>query len=40
MADNLGALDLELGTEHIERLNSVSDRLRVVLDGSDFESDR
>ena len=40
MADNLGALDLELGTEHIERLNSVSGRLRVVLDGSDFESDR
>ena len=40
MADNLGALDLELGTEHIERLNAVSDRLRVVLDGSDFESDR
>lgn len=40
MADNLGALDLELGTEHIDRLDSVSDRLRVVLDGSDFESDR
>lgn len=40
MADNLGALDLELDDEHINRLNAASDRLRVVLDGSDFESDR
>lgn len=40
MADNLGALDLELDDAHIERLDAVSDRLRVVLDGSDFESDR
>ena len=40
MADNLGALDLSLDSEHLERLNDASDRLRVVLDGSDFESDR
>ena len=40
MADNLGGLDLTLDAEHLERLNDASDRLRVVLDGSDFESDR
>ena len=40
MDDNLGALDITLETEHLERLNVVSDRIRVVLDGSDFESDR
>ena len=40
MADNIGALDLSLDAEHLDRLNEASDRLRVVLDGSDFESDR
>ncbi len=40
MRDNLGALDLELPPEEQESLNAVSDRLRIVLDGTDFESDR
>lgn len=40
MNDNIGALDLSLDAEHLDRLNAASERLRVVLDGSDFESDR
>ena len=40
MKDNLGALEIELPTEELARLNDVSDRLRIALDGGGFESDR
>lgn len=40
MTDNIGGLEVSLEDEHLDRLNDASDRLRVVLDGSDFESDR
>ncbi len=40
MNDNLGALDVELPAEEMAVLNDASDRLRLVLDGADFESDR
>ena len=40
MQDNLGALDIELPPEELEKLNQASDRLRIVLDGEGFEDDR
>ena len=40
MQDNLGALDIELPPEGLEKLNQASDRLRIVLDGEGFEDDR
>ncbi len=40
MKDNLGALDITLPDEEKVKLDEVSERLRIVLDGSEFESDR
>ena len=40
LADNLGALELTIPAEEIALLNRVSAGLSMVLDGSDFESDR
>lgn len=38
--DNVAALDIEISPEQLNELNDVSRGLRMVLDGSDFESDR
>ena len=38
--DNVAALDIQLSDEQKTELNDVSRGLRMVLDGSDFESDR
>lgn len=40
MKDNLGALEIELAEDEKSKLDEASQRLRVVLDGSGFESDR
>ncbi len=40
MRDNLGALEIELPPDELALLNDVSDRLRIVLDGTGFEDDR
>ncbi len=40
MRDNLGALDINLPDEEKEKLDQVSEQLRIALDGSGFESDR
>ena len=40
LEDNLGALDLVIPAEEMATLNRVSAGLSMVLDGSDFESDR
>lgn len=40
MQDNLGALEIELPSQELNDLNRASDRLRIVLDGAGFESDR
>ncbi|MFZ1753419.1 MAG: aldo/keto reductase, partial [Caldilineaceae bacterium] len=40
LEDNLGALDLVIPDEQMAVLNRVSAGLSMVLDGSDFESDR
>ncbi len=40
LADNLGSLELTIPAEEMAVLNRVSAGLSLVLDGSDFESDR
>ena len=40
MQDNLGALEIDLPPEELDKLNRASDRLRIVLDGAGFEDDR
>ena len=40
MQDNLGALEIDLPSDELEKLDRASDRLRIVLDGPGFEDDR
>ena len=40
MQDNLGALEIEIPEDDLEKLNTVSNRLQMILDGAGFEQDR